>query len=351
MSTARRSSPTPGATPGATAGESTVPRRGPARPRATRYAPPPDAESAPPKAPESGLRHDTAHASVLKPAAAFVASSSRPTLPSNLFQQSGSTVDTSDALPDEPWTTTALDTARVEDLGWLQDLNRAAAGLVKQTALWEPALEVPAFAWPSAVIELLAMVQRDMSDQLAASDALADTRRAIFVAGGGQGAGATTVALCLARTAIAAGERVVLVDADLSDPSLAIRLGLQASTSWTATLVAELPPGEALVESLGDRAVLAPLAGAVARTEQILGHAALPRFWRELVDRFDRVIVDVGSLSRGAQVAGLIGLQPAELLFVQDTRRPAAPELNQALRCFPNLQACRCGVVQNFVRG
>lgn len=301
---------------------------------------------------EAATRLDPPQPHAQRPTAAFVARAERPTLPENLFAERAVEQPAADAAPADVSTTAAVAAPDVGDLSWLEAMNRAAAGLEHTAATWEPALEVPHFAWPGVVVDLLA----------AAGDALRLTverlvafengsRRIVFFAGGGSGAGCTTTLLSVAHSCAEQGRKAVLVDADFANAALATQLGLRIETGWPTMLGGDLPLGESLVESLAGRLVLAPLATPIPRPETLLASDALPRLWAELAARFDLVLVDAGSLSRAGHVAALVGERTdAQLVFVQDVRRPVAAELNYAQRCFPNLRDCPTSIAQNFVR-
>jgi len=101
------------------------------------------------------------------------------------------------------------------------------------------------------------------------------------------------MALALARNAALAGSRVAVVDADLSNPRLATRLGLETPCDWVT--VARLRQGvaEAAVASLLDRIVLFPATLSEQGLPRGLDDNALTWLLGELRPHFDLIVLDM----------------------------------------------------------
>ena len=65
--------------------------------------------------------------------------------------------------------------------------------------------------------------------------------------------------LCAARRLAARGKKIVIVDADLSDPQLAKRLGLLPQLGWEDVAAGRQPVEEVLIESATDNIAVLPL--------------------------------------------------------------------------------------------
>src|SRR5215510_11041110 len=89
----------------------------------------------------------------------------------------------------------------------------------------KPALEIDAVQWP-AVCEKLLAKHADRFDKLAIElcRAAANGQKVTAISGLRRGEGRTTLALCLAQRLAACRSKVVLVDADFCNPSLAAQL-------------------------------------------------------------------------------------------------------------------------------
>lgn len=92
---------------------------------------------------------------------------------------------------------------------------------------FRPAWQVDHFSWPKLCRRLIARAGEEL-DRLA--DAMLEVHkqgnRVLGIAGCHRGEGATTLLLCAARRLAERGQKTVLVDADLTRPRLAKRLGL-----------------------------------------------------------------------------------------------------------------------------
>ena len=72
----------------------------------------------------------------------------------------------------------------------------------------------------------------------------------VMITGARRGEGRTTLALCLARCAAQAGVSTALVDADLKNPQLGSRLGMETPCGWLQVVAGKAPLSEAAVSSL-----------------------------------------------------------------------------------------------------
>lgn len=106
------------------------------------------------------------------------------------------------------------------------------------------------------------------------------------------GEGKTTLSLDLAIASARAGQRVVLVDADLRRPSVAPRLGLENAAGLTTALVGGLELDE-LLQSWGDHNLSVLTAGeAPPNPAELLETRAMAELVSELAGMFDLVILD-----------------------------------------------------------
>ena len=181
-----------------------------------------------------------------------------------------------------------------------QCVPAAAAG----NSPFRPLLQVDSFAWPTVCTDLHAAADVEL-DQLAAGVMTEGGRRRKVVAMGSvaPGEGCTTMLLCTARRLARRGLNVVIVDADLTDPRLAGRLGLVPESGWEEVAAGRASPADVLIESIEDRITLLPLQGqpgpagrTILDDPSLLGGLALEL----LRQHYDLVLIDVGALGNVA---------------------------------------------------
>ncbi len=237
-------------------------------------------------------------------------------------------------------------------------LNRQAAGVdapqepataepAPASSHWIPALEVDRFRWPQLVDSILDAVSEGFEQLVRrmARDAAAHGPL-LVVSGREPQSGATTIALALARLCCRRGTSVAMVDAHFAAPQLATQLGVRPTVCWTAALCGEVPVDEVLVESLEDHATLGPLRGDASVGQPAAGSA---KFWQELREHYDVVLVDAGPLDATLpEVSQLLGQERWDLLVVErDANGTDCPTSATLASC----GAASVGIVQNFVRG
>ena len=108
-------------------------------------------------------------------------------------------------------------------------------------------LIVPAFRWPGVSNNLLGSpAMLNLENNIRQS--LQTYRTQIVVASTQRNAGASTVALSLARQLIQNDHSVLLIDADLENPSLANQLGLTTPMSWTQAIHDGRPTNQLIIK-------------------------------------------------------------------------------------------------------
>ena len=211
-----------------------------------------------------------------------------------------------------------------------------------------PAFEVERFDWPQTVTSLARN-----SSQLGAllGELLPDGRGTLIVSGCRRGEGRTSVALLLARYLARKGVRVVLIDADVEQPQIAARLGMLVETGWETSLAGELPPGEALIESLRDRLTIVPLMHPVAESQVSAAGACLKQVLDRLQAEFEVVCVDAGPMAESDETGHetLFGRTQIDAAVVVHDVRHVRPEQTHAVgRKLAQFGVGRWAVVENF---
>ncbi len=150
--------------------------------------------------------------------------------------------------------------------------------------------------------------------------------RAILVtspcAGDGKSVTSLNLALAMAQEF---HRRVLLVDADLRDPSLHRLLGIPGRPGLSEILAGTATPDEAMVTLADCRLTVLPAGSPVDRPTELLGSAEMRRLVDTLRTQFDRVIFDTPPAVPLADVGVLAPLADGVLLVVRagQTPRPA----------------------------
>ena len=145
------------------------------------------------------------------------------------------------------------------------------------------------------------------------------TRRAQILAltSADAGDGKTTLCIALARSMALAGQKVILIDADLRNPTVAEQMGVTPPVS----LLDLIRDGQRLDEAIAsDR--LSPSHFIAARpdaltAEHLLGEPGFQDLLSRLRKRYDRIIIDTGAVRASTDAAQLGALVDAVLLVTR----------------------------------
>lgn len=210
--------------------------------------------------------------------------------------------------------------------------------------------EVDRFAWPKICTRLLGSQPayfQAMARQLKANAGV--DRQVLMIGGCCRGEGRTTFALCLARSAAEAGVSVGLVDADVGNPQLASRLGIDPAYGWRDVLAGRAPLGEAAVRSLEEPVTLFPLTQP-GESENRPGEPQFLQLIRAISVHFPLVIVDTGPLGTVEEAAGTSGQEPPGIsaIVVRDVRHTPEYEVQRQSRRLGERGIVAIGIVENF---
>lgn len=215
-----------------------------------------------------------------------------------------------------------------------------------------PVWEVDRFHWPRTCEKLLA----DDRGYLASAGnklqaAVRDGLKILAITGSRRGEGRTTLALCLARVAARVGIQVALLDADFARPSLASRLGLEITHGWQDAALGHIPLSEAAVKSLEENITVLPLEITAARRTLSLADPRVTATLRAAAATFELVIVDLGPLGPGEELAFPPGEKcPLDAtIVVRDLRFASAAESRDVGERLYESGIEAVGVAENFV--
>lgn len=166
----------------------------------------------------------------------------------------------------------------------------------------------------------------------------------VLIASAQEGEGRTSVALNLACALARARQRVLVVDCDLSNPSVMRRLGLHAEIGMYEAFDRGMPPASAAVSIRPYGFTVLPTTRPLDNPAELL---AMPGFWK-LLQAFDAdydfVLFDSSALGSGTDSSLLVRFTDTTLLVVQAGHTSAA-QMAKALT--PLAQDDIVGVVVN----
>jgi Mrp family chromosome partitioning ATPase len=226
-------------------------------------------------------------------------------------------------------------------------LTQTQSSSNRKAAAWE----VDRFSWSRTVRNLYekeAAYFRHAGKKLKDASREGLTRLAITASEPGEGC--TTLAICLARAAAAAGARVALMDANLQKPELSELFGLDFANSWHEALDGKSPLSEASVVSLADELTLIPLAFNPKQTPLSLDDPRLVRLLSEARDAFDLILIDLG-VSLTGLIEPSVSDQPCGFdaaIVVRDVRRVSEQRTLETVAKLKNRGIDAVGIAENF---
>nr|NLI51553.1 CpsD/CapB family tyrosine-protein kinase [Propionibacterium sp.] len=164
------------------------------------------------------------------------------------------------------------------------------------------------------------------------------------------GEGKTTVAANLALAVASTDTRVLLVDGDLRNPSVADTLGLEGGAGLTTILLGRAAPSD-VIQQWRDTSLYVLTAGEVPpNPSELLGSAAMKSLMSSLLDAYDFVIVDsppVGPVIDPVLINRLVGGMLLVVTAGQTTKR----DLGAALRALDTVDSEVAGFALNQLEG
>lgn len=217
-------------------------------------------------------------------------------------------------------------------------------------AAFSPDWEVDRLAWPPICERLMETEDRyfrSVGQRLKA--ATQEGHHVVLITGARRGEGRTTLALCLARCAAQAGVPAALVDADLKNPKVGTRLGIETPCGWRQVVAGKAPLSEAAVSSLEDRLTLFPLTDAEA-DEVPPGDPSCVAVLQRIARHYPLVIVDMGPL--GSDGTHLFGTEEDCLIdtaiVVRDLRNTTEKKAIATAESLLRSGVPAVGIAENF---
>ena len=147
--------------------------------------------------------------------------------------------------------------------------------------------------WPSLVVQL---DQQNRSQYARLADSLIASRnpRSLLVTSRQRAEGRTTLILALAREFSRRPGRTLIVDADLSNPTIARLFAIRLDIGWDDVVRGVHSLDEAILEAPLDRVSLLMLRGPVASPRALLRNPRWTALFQQLRETYDRILIDSG---------------------------------------------------------
>ena len=174
--------------------------------------------------------------------------------------------------------------------------------------------------------------------------------RSLAVCSAKSGDGKTTVALHLAQTAAAMGQRVLLVDANFRRPQIHSRLELPNQKGLSDLLAKKMAPDELIQRSpLADNLFVLTSGQPLPNSTKLLASAHMQYLMEEFQATFDLVIYDTSHLVSFMD-ANFLAAHTDGILMVVGVRRTNRSVVMQVLNQLNTFRLPTLGVVANHVR-
>lgn len=174
--------------------------------------------------------------------------------------------------------------------------------------------------------------------------------RSLAVCSASRGDGKSTVALHLAQTAAAMGQRVLLVDANLRKPQLHSHLDLPNQKGLSDLLSKKLDPNDFIQRSqVADNFFVLTSGQPQANSTKLLGSAQMQYLMEEFQATFDLVIYDTSHLV-GFMDANFLAAHTDGILMVVGVGKTSRSLVMQVLNQLNTFRLPTLGVVANHVR-
>jgi len=159
--------------------------------------------------------------------------------------------------------------------------------------------------------------------------------------------GKTTTAVNLAIAMADAGTKVLLVDADLRNPSVARTMGLEGSVGLTTVLLGRASLDDMLVQWGHGELFVLPAGEIPPNPSELLGSEAMRDLFAELAQRFDFVLVDTPPVLPVTDAMVVDTLTGGSLMVVA-ANRTKKRHVAEAIKAFENAGAKLAGMALNM---
>lgn len=177
---------------------------------------------------------------------------------------------------------------------------------------------------------------------------IAEGANSLVVTSSIPGEGKTTTALNLAVALADNGARVILVDADLRRPSIALRTGLEESVGLTTVLIGRATVSEVAQSWRGSRLDVLTAGQVPPNPSELLGSQAMSHLLDQLEATYDVVVLDSPPLLPVTDAA-ILSHRASGTLLVVGADRVHRPQLVESIESIVNAGGKLHGLVMNKI--
>ncbi len=174
-----------------------------------------------------------------------------------------------------------------------------------------------------------------------------ETGRSLLVTSSSPREGKTTTSINLAVTTALAGKRVLLIDADLRNPTVHREMNLSSSIGFTHYLAGDITDWHEAISPTWNEKLDVLTCGVIPpNPSELLESARLRQFMKEAVSEYDQVIVDASPLLPVAD-ASILATVTQGVLLVLDSGNMNRSEVGRTVEQIRKTGAKIYGVVMN----
>lgn len=175
-----------------------------------------------------------------------------------------------------------------------------------------------------------------------------NNQKSIIITSAGPGEGKTTTAVNLAVVMADAGARVVLIDADLRKPKVAMMLGIEGSVGLSDLLIGRVNFEDTLQQWGRKQLFVLPSGRVPPNPSELLGSSAMEKALETLSAHFDYVIVD-SPPALAVTDAAILSARTGGAVVVSAAGKTRKVELADAFETLENVDGRVLGVVATMV--
>lgn len=172
-------------------------------------------------------------------------------------------------------------------------------------------------------------------------------QKSIVVTSAGPGEGKSTTAVNLAIVMADAGARVVLIDADLRKPKVAMMLGIEGSVGLSDLLIGRVNFEGALQQWGRKQLFVLPSGRIPPNPSELLGSSAMGKTLEALSAHFDYIIIDSPALA--VTDAAILSTRTGGAVVVSAAGKTRKDELADAFDTLENVDGRVLGVIATMV--
>jgi succinoglycan biosynthesis transport protein ExoP len=146
--------------------------------------------------------------------------------------------------------------------------------------------------------------------------------KTVAIASALPGEGKTIAAVCLAKSAAQAGDKVAVIDCDLRRRRLSTSLGIKPTVGLLEVLAGKAELDATLVYDSATGVAILPLTNEEVTPEDVFGSEAMRNLLDELSARFDLVVLDTAPILALADTRTLVAQVDAIVLLTRWRRTP-----------------------------